>query len=102
MLSFQAIGPFIKRGMEQSIMGWKRNSGKPLFFAVIWSIWNIRNRIVFEGVKPDWDLERRQMKLRWGFWIKSWLGKRKLGGDELCSNLLTLRKWRAQWRSIKG
>ena len=76
------------------LVGLEKKFWNSLLFSVIWSIWNIRNRVVFEDVKPDWELKRRQVKLMEGYRIKSWLGDRKLGGDELCSNPSTLRKWR--------
>ena len=69
-----------------------------LFYVLIWSIWNIRNRIVFENMKPDWEMEKRQVKLRWGFWMKGWMNK-KFYADEICTNPLNLREWRFLWRS---
>ena len=38
---------------------------------LIWSVWNIRNYVVFDHAKLGWDLERRLVKLRWGYRIKS-------------------------------
>ena len=61
-----------------------------LFYVVIWSLWNIRNRMVFENVKPDKELEMRQIKVRWGFWLKSWMGARNGIASDLESNLSAL------------
>ena len=61
---------------------------------VIWSLWNIRNRMVFKNFKPDWELEMRQIKVRWGFWLKSWLEVRNNMPSALVSNPLALRRWR--------
>ena len=34
--------------------------------------WGIRNRVIFENFKPDWDLETQRMKTRLGYWEKAW------------------------------
>ena len=39
---------------------------KSLFCAVIWSLWNKRNRLVFEHMRPNFEMERRQVKLTMG------------------------------------
>lgn len=41
-----------------------------LFYVVLWTIWNIRNRVVFWMV--DWNHELQQIKLRLEFWMKCW------------------------------
>ena len=41
-------------------------------------IWNIRNRLVFENKSPDWELEKRQIKLRWGFWMNGQINRKNL------------------------
>ena len=66
-----------------NLLGLEKKFWKTLFFSVVWSLWNIRNRVVFEHASPYCNLKRRQVKHRWGYWIKSWLGDRKLGGDEV-------------------
>lgn len=74
--------------------GLERKMWVSLFYVVIWSLWNIRNRIVFEDFKPNWDLERRQIRLRWGFWLKAWMKDKNQMVEELSSNPASLQKWR--------
>ena len=92
---FQAWNDLLFYGLERKL--WKA-----LFYVVIWSIWNIRNRIVFEFAKPSWDLEIHQIKLRWGYWVKSWIQDKRLFADKVCLNPCTLKKWRHVWRYVKG
>ena len=59
----------------------------------------VRNKVVFENHKSDWNLESRQTKMRWGFWLKTWMENENAMVDEICASPSTLRKWRWQ---LKG
>ena len=61
-------------------------------------LWNLRNRKVFEGCIPNWDMERRQIRMRWGFWLRAWVKDKNHMIEELSSNPLSLHKWRSLWR----
>ena len=65
-----------------------------LFYVVVWSLWNIRNRVVFEGFKPVWEFEDRQVKVRWAYWLKAWMSTNSRMIEELQANPSALRKWR--------
>ena len=39
------------------------------FHVVVWILWNLRNKLVFKNMKPDGELEKRQIKMV--FWLKS-------------------------------
>ena len=52
------------------VFGLEKKLWTTLFHVVVWSLWNIKNRIVFQKVSPVWELEICQMKMRWGFWVK--------------------------------
>ena len=34
-----------------------------IYFAIIWNIWRIHNRILFEGFKLDWYFEINHIKM---------------------------------------
>ena len=64
------------------------------FYVIVWTLWNIRNKVIFEEHKPDWELEAWQVKMRWGFWLKAWAMNKNIMIDELVTNPSALRKWR--------
>ena len=35
-----------------------------MMYVVLWSIWKVRNRIIFESYPPNWDFEIQQLKIR--------------------------------------
>ena len=76
---FQAWCGIQLKGLEEKM--WSS-----LFYVVVWILWNIRNRLVFENTRPDWELEKRQIKLRWGFWLKAWIPNKNSMVEELQSN----------------
>ena len=43
-----------------------------LMYVVLWSIWRIRNRVIFEQYTPNWELESRMIKTSLGYWAKGW------------------------------
>ena len=85
---------FFKVRCGLNLAGQETKMWTTLFYVIIWSIWNLRNRVVLEQYKPDWSFELRQIKVRWGFWLKTWLDGKNVMTEELSSNPSTLRKWR--------
>ena len=88
------IQAFFKAWCGVNLAGQEKKMWTTLFYVIIWSIWNLRNRVVLEQYKPDWSFELRQIKVRWGFWLKSWLDGKNVITEELSSNPFALRKWR--------
>ena len=60
-----------------------------LFYVTIWSI---SNRIIFEDYVPNWELERKQIMMRWGFWVRGWLDSKGVSIAESCSKPESLEK----------
>lgn len=58
-----------------------------LFFVVMWSLWNQRNRVVFDKTETDWDFFNYIVGLRLGFWLKGWEHKWPFNPGEVVSNL---------------
>lgn len=61
---------------------WKMNKQRRLIWdaipmAVLWSVWNVRNKLVFENEAPDWNKISDLILSRVAFWVKS-----KEGGSE--------------------
>lgn len=44
--------------------------------AILWTIWNTRNALVFENTTPQWDNITELIKVRVALWVKS-----KMGGN---------------------
>lgn len=59
----------------------KLNKDKKLIWeviplAILWTIWNARNALVFESTAPQWDNITDLIKVRVALWVKS-----KMGGN---------------------
>lgn len=65
-----------------------------LHYVVLWSIWNARNKVVFEQAKIDWDCELYQIKLRLGFWMKDWEPECPYNPGNLVANLEGVASWK--------
>lgn len=65
-----------------------------LFFVGIWSIWNQRNRVVFDEVETDWEFFNYLVRLRLGFWLKGWHLNCPFSPGEIASNLDGVRLWK--------
>ena len=44
-----------------------------LFFVVIWSVWGIRNKIIFQNGEANWNGFVEVLKNRWLSWAVEWL-----------------------------
>ena len=54
-------------------MCFRQNSGRAwnsLFFAVVWSVWEVRNNLVFKEVQPDFCCVVDSVRFRIGWWFK--------------------------------
>ena len=71
-----------------------------LLYAVIWTIWYSRNKLVFEQGKPNLEMEKILLKKRWGYWLKGWMDKYNMSPSYLCKDINSLKKWRFIWRSM--
>ncbi|XP_047948826.1 uncharacterized protein LOC125194617 [Salvia hispanica] len=43
-----------------------------MFYVITWSIWDIRNKIIFQAFMPNWEFEKRRHFWRLGIWVKGW------------------------------
>ena len=48
--------------------GFKRRGWILLFFVVIWSVWCLRNNIIFEKKVAEWNAFLEVIKQRWQSW----------------------------------
>lgn len=64
------------------------------WYVILWSIWYIRNKVVFEKAKTNWDHELYQIKLRLGFWMKGWESKCPYGPSKLVLILEGVSSWK--------
>ena len=71
-------------------------------YVVVWTLWNLRNKLVFEDMKPDWELEKRQIKVRWSYWLKSWMANEQEMIESLSSDRSSLRKWHSTFYDLHG
>lgn len=65
-----------------------------LFFAIIWSIWFLRNQCIFEGYTPNWEHFSFIIKLRLGFLIKAKFPDIPYSPGAVVTNLEAVRTWR--------
>ena len=71
-------------------------------YVVIWTIWWIRNRMVFDGFKLVWSNEIQNLKHRLGFWVKGWNDRFPYDPDYLLLNLDQVRLWHeGSWTTWK-
>ena len=48
----------------------KRVLWEAIPMAILWTIWNLRNQCIFQGVQPDWEEAQDLIKYRIAFWVK--------------------------------
>ena len=59
--------PFVRAWCGVKLPGVEKKMWITLFYVTIWTIWSIRNKIVFKNANPDWEWEKRQIKVKWAF-----------------------------------
>ncbi|KAG5560373.1 hypothetical protein RHGRI_003622 [Rhododendron griersonianum] len=63
-------------------------------FAILWTIWNMRNANVFENVNPDWELDLRTHKNK-GWLLGSDVRRRSEGQNDAGKGWASLRRGQA-------
>lgn len=59
--------------IESRLYGIQRKSWILLFFVVVWTIWGLRNKVIFENGVVQWDSTQECIRHRWLRWAKEWL-----------------------------
>ena len=90
---------FFKAWCGAPFRGFERKLWVSLLYVVLWSIWRIRNRCVFEQYVPNWDLELRMIKTRLGFWARGWCSELSYSPEQFVNNLDHIRKWKGNVKS---
>lgn len=75
--------------------GWKMKKKKMMIWeaipmAVLWTIWNVRNKLVFENEAPDWVRTTDMIKSRVAFWVKSKEGGAEFSMDDFLYRINSL------------
>ena len=86
MLFFEAWQGAPFRGFEKKL--WMS-----MMYAILWSIWRTRNRIIFEQFNPNWAFEIDQIKLRVGYWVRAWCEEFPFTLEFVAKNLIQARQW---------
>ena len=64
-----------------------------LIYVVLWSVWRIRNKVIFEHSEPNWELEILMVKTWLGYWAKVWCHDLPFCVDQFVNNLNLIQKW---------
>ena len=59
-------GMFFDAWLGAPFKGFEKRMWISLTYVVFWTVWWIRNRMVFEDFKPDWNFEIQLIKVRLG------------------------------------
>ena len=52
------------------------------FYTIVWSISEVRSKMIFENKVVNWDSFLVEVSHRWTSWISPWFGKRITQGEE--------------------
>ena len=69
-----------------------------LFYVITWSIWWIRNKVVFQNFEPNWEVERKLTLWRLGSWIKGWCPNFPFLPGEMYDELVKARRWSGRYQ----
>lgn len=61
---------------------------------LVYLVWWIRNRMVFENFVPDWEFELQQIKVSLDCWTKGWCHNFPFSSSDVANNLLVVRNWK--------
>ena len=64
-----------------------------LFYVISWSIWWLRNKVIFQKMEPNWETEKRLIIWRLGAWTKAWCPEFPFSTGQMCEDLLKARRW---------
>lgn len=56
---------------------------EPISFATLWSIWKVRNDLIFRGVIPKWEEMGEIIKFRVATWFKAFQGSRVFSTNDI-------------------
>lgn len=56
---------------------------EPISFATLWSIWKVRNDLIFRGVIPKWEEMGDTIKFRVATWFKAFQGSRVFSTNDI-------------------
>ena len=63
------------------------------YCAVVWSIWKLRNKIIFNNHSPYWNFEVIMLKTNIGYWLKGWCLSSPFSPHSMISGLEEVRWW---------
>ena len=73
---------------------WQNNIGRKLrgttFFAVSWSLWKLRNGIIFQQKQTDQAMLCNSIKWRVALWSKGWKEALPYSVEEIVHNLASI------------
>jgi hypothetical protein len=72
---------------EACVSGFQRKLWLSSCFVVFWSLWDHRNKLVFENKKMNWIELAYLIKMRVGFWMKGWCPECPYSPLDLTRNL---------------
>lgn len=70
-----------------------------LFYMVTWSLWNQRNRIVFDKTETDRAIFFYLVKLRSGFYLRGWNQEVPFNLGEIATKLECVKMYEEEARS---
>ena len=72
---------FFKAWEGAPFRGFEKKLWTSLIYVVLWTIWRIKNKVIFEHYMPTSELEIQLIKTRLGFWAKGWCQDLPLSAD---------------------
>ena len=87
---------FFKAWEGAPYRGFERKLWISLLYVVLWTIWRIRNRVIFEQYTPNWELEVQLIKTRLGYWTRGWCQDLPFTAGQFATDFDHIRKWRVK------
>ncbi|XP_074282668.1 uncharacterized protein LOC141607207 [Silene latifolia] len=83
------------------LKGFERKVWDAFFIAVVTSLWELRNTIIFEQKTPDWPHMKEKIILRVGLWSKAWKERLPYSVEDWICNWKVIRTWKEKRRQIR-
>ena len=83
---------FIKAWEGSPYRGFEGKVWISLLYVILWTIWRITNRVIFEHYTPNWELEVELINTRLGYWARGWCQEIPFFADQFAMNLDMIRK----------